>query len=94
MKVFFLYFSPVFWFFSRKRSHWLSTANTAQVHVNLVESEKYIHYPYICNDNPDTWYMNLGQLRCVVVQKLGQRVTQYLVWVYSAVRGARGSAVG
>jgi len=41
MNVFFLYFSAVFWFFSRKRSHWLSTANTAQVHVNLVESEKF-----------------------------------------------------
>ena len=41
MNVFFLYFSAVLWFFSRKRSHWLSTANTAQVHVNLVESEKF-----------------------------------------------------
>jgi len=53
MNVFFLYFSAVFWFFSRKRSHWLSTANTAQVHVNLVESEKFATSRKVGGSIPD-----------------------------------------
>jgi len=97
MNVFFLYFSAVFWFFSRKRSHWLSTANTAQVHVNLVESEKFRQMSWQRHlvhraDNPTTFICwlswNLGASTSRNPQRLSRPV-QGLLPFYSAVRKYR-----